>query len=71
MLRQLCLLGVNNEQEIRQEIRIATWNANGIMQSQGKLQVFLDTNKIDIDLISKTHLTSHILNLGDTRFITL
>lgn len=37
----------------RQEIRIAIWNANGITQTQGKLQVFLDTNKIDIDLISE------------------
>lgn len=46
----------------RQEVKIVTWNANGILKNQGELQVFLDAQKIDIGLISETHLTkqSHI-----------
>lgn len=39
------------------DIRIATWNANGIIQKQYDLQVFLDLGKIDICLVAETHLT--------------
>jgi exonuclease III len=39
------------------DIRIATWNANGITRNQAELQVFLELQKIDICLISETHLT--------------
>jgi exonuclease III len=39
------------------DIRTATWNANGITQKQAELQVLLELQKIDICLISETHLT--------------
>lgn len=39
----------------RQDVRLATWNANGIIQYREELQVFLDTHNIDICLISETH----------------
>lgn len=38
------------------EIKIVTWNANGIRQHIGELEIFLNINKIDICLISETHL---------------
>lgn len=46
----------------RQGIKIVTWNANGLQKSREELQIFLDTQKIDIAIISETHLTkqSHI-----------
>lgn len=40
------------------DLRIAAWNANGIIQRQQELQAFLDTQKIDVCLISETHLTA-------------
>lgn len=40
------------------DLRIVTWNANGILQHQTELQVFLDVQKIDICLVSETHLTN-------------
>src|SRR5687768_9204723 len=38
-------------------LKIAIWNANGISQRKNELQAFLIHNKIDIMLISETHLT--------------
>ena len=40
-------------------IRIATWNSNGLKNHILELQVFLETEKIDICLISETHFTNH------------
>lgn len=38
-------------------IRIVTWNANGLRQRIPELELFLEEQKIDIALISETHLT--------------
>ena len=38
-------------------LRIAIWNANGLLQSLQELKVFLHTNKIDVLLIAETHFT--------------
>lgn len=53
--------------------RIATWNANGILQKQTDIQVFLDVQKIDICLISETHLTteSYIIFRGYNFYHTI
>lgn len=37
--------------------RIATWNANGLMQHIPEIEIFLNTEKIDIFLISESHFT--------------
>jgi len=34
---------------------IAQWNANGLAQHKGEVQLFLQQNKIDILLVSETH----------------
>lgn len=39
------------------ELKIATWNANGILQHVRELDLFLTNEEIDICLISETHLT--------------
>lgn len=39
-------------------LRIAIWNANGLTQRLEELELFLNTEKIDICLISETHFTS-------------
>jgi exonuclease III len=39
-------------------LRILSWNANGLQSHQKELQVVLDTDKIDVCLISETHFTS-------------
>jgi exonuclease III len=36
---------------------IATWNANGLLQRVKAVEVFLNTQKIDILLVSETHFT--------------
>lgn len=43
-------------------LKILAWNCNGILQRQHEIQLFLDLEKIDICLLSETHLTtqSHI-----------
>ena len=33
------------------------WNANGLLQHQQELQVVLDTEKVDVCLVSETHFT--------------
>jgi len=35
-------------------LRIAQWNANGLAQHKGEVQLFLQQNKIDILLVSET-----------------
>lgn len=39
-------------------IRIATWNANGLLQHKSELEIFLKEQKIDVCLISETHFTN-------------
>lgn len=41
----------------QRDLRIATWNANGILNKKEELEVFLNTQNIDICLISETHMT--------------
>jgi hypothetical protein len=38
-------------------LTIVIWNCNGIMQRKNELELFLHSNRIDIALISETHLT--------------
>ena len=40
-----------------QNLKIALWNANGVSQHRLELQIFLNTEDIDIMLISETHFT--------------
>ena len=39
------------------DLRIATWNANGILDKRIELEIFLNIQNIDVCLISETHLT--------------
>jgi len=39
-------------------IRVATWNANGVLNRKHELEVFLKSENIDICLLSETHLTN-------------
>lgn len=39
------------------DLRIITWNANGIINKKDELEVLLNTIKIDVCLISETHFT--------------
>ncbi len=41
-------------------IRILTWNANGIMARKTELLHFLNSENIDVALLSETHLTSRM-----------
>lgn len=41
-------------------LRILEWNANGLLKHQQELQVTLETQNIDICLISETHFTSQM-----------
>lgn len=36
-------------------LRILAWNVNGLLQHKQELQMYLDTKKIDVCLISETH----------------
>jgi exonuclease III len=38
-------------------LKLATWNANGLIQHRDELKMFLYTNDIDVMLISETHFT--------------
>ena len=40
------------------KLKIVVWNANGISQRKNEVQAFLIYHKIDIMLISETHLTT-------------
>jgi len=45
-------------------IRIAEWNANGLLHHKLELTQFLQDNKIDVLLVSETHSTSRtVLNI--------
>lgn len=43
---------------IRQTTKILTWNANGLLARKNELTQFMNAEKIDIALISESHLTS-------------
>jgi hypothetical protein len=38
-------------------LKIALWNANGLLQHKDEIKIFLDHNAIDILLVSETHFT--------------
>lgn len=38
-------------------LRIATWNANGLLMDKQELEIFLNMQQIDICLVSQSHLT--------------
>ena len=38
-------------------LRIIAWNANGLLQREHELEAFLWNDKIDVALISETHMT--------------
>lgn len=42
----------------KNDLRIATWNANGVLNRKEELQIFLHLQNIDICLLSETHLTT-------------
>jgi exonuclease III len=41
-------------------LRIAQWNANGLLNHREKIKIFLDINATDILLINETHFTNKI-----------
>lgn len=41
-----------------QNLRVVTWNANGLTERRQELEIFLETEKIDIALVSETRFTS-------------
>lgn len=41
----------------QKDLRIGTWNANGILNNKEEFSLYLSENKIDICFISETHLT--------------
>lgn len=41
-----------------QSLRLALWNANGILAKQSEVQLFLKINNIDILLVAETHFTN-------------
>lgn len=43
----------------KNDLRIVTWNANGIQNRKHDLEVFLNMQNIDVCLISETHSTNH------------
>src|ERR1044071_4124509 len=47
----------NGIRTMNKDIRIATWNANGILNKREELEVFLHIQAIDICLLSETHFT--------------
>lgn len=49
----------SRQEEMSKEIKIVTWNANGICQHTNELEIFIRTNNIDICLISETHLSEN------------
>ena len=42
----------------QKDLRIATWNANGIQNRKQEIELFLKAQDIDICLVSETHLTN-------------
>lgn len=45
-------------------MRIATWNANGVLNKKFELEAFLKTKNIDICLLSETHLKNDLDMVG-------
>jgi len=50
-------MAVHIEATSKQSTRILTWNANGLLSRKAELTTLLQTEDIDIALISETHLT--------------
>jgi exonuclease III len=48
-----------NKAKMNNTLKIMAWNANGLLQHQQELQVVLDTEKVDVCLITETHFTKH------------
>jgi exonuclease III len=42
---------------MNQPLRIALWNANGLVNHNQEVKLFISTHKLDIMLISETHFT--------------
>jgi exonuclease III len=38
-------------------VKIALWNANGLLEHKDGIKIFLDHNAVDILLVSETHFT--------------
>lgn len=51
------------------DLRIVVWKANGIQQKHTELQAFLNIQKIDIGLISETHLTNQTYSNFKVQFL--
>lgn len=41
------------------DLKIVTWNANGILNHINEIEMYITQNNIDILLISETHLTNN------------
>ena len=44
----------------KNSLKIMAWNANGIIRHKNELEAVLNTSKIDICLLSETHLTNQM-----------
>jgi exonuclease III len=38
-------------------VKVALWNANGLLHHKDEIKIFLDHNAVDILLVSETHFT--------------
>lgn len=52
-----CTLKSNNKYNKMDILKIAIWNANGLLQRLQELKVFINTNKVNVLLISEIHFT--------------
>lgn len=43
----------------QKDLRIVTWNANGLLNRKQEFEIFMNTQNVDICLISETHFTNH------------
>ena len=46
-----------NTAKMNSTLKIMAWNANGLLQHQQDLQAVLDTEKVNVCLVSETHFT--------------
>lgn len=46
---------------LQNRLKIVTWNANGVTNKKLELEMFLNLEKIDVCLITETHLTNQSL----------
>lgn len=53
-----CTMNVPTRNKLSQTTCIMAWNSNGLLARKLELTEFLETEKVDIALISETHLTS-------------